>query len=221
MKLSDETIDILKSFSTINQSIMLKKGKVQRTICPDKVILAEVELEESIPQDFGIYDLNPFIASISMMNQPDLSFSDKNVIMKNSSDQWELTFGSCSPTIIQIPPEKNLVMNKIDVRLEMNSDMIQKMTRVAQINSWLYMTITGKNNVLTIIAHEKSNPDSGSLSKVIGSYSGPEFDASFKISNLKIVPDDYDVEIMLNGFAKFISKNKPLKYFIALESAKD
>lgn len=223
MKLSENTISVLKSFSGINQSIMLKQGKVQRTLCPEKIILAEVELEDEFPIDFGIYDLGQFLGNIATMNNPDLTFSDKSVVMFNTTDQWELEFGSCAPALIQTPPDKNPPMNQVDISLSMTTDMIQKIIKVAAINSWSHMTISSKKGKLKLIAHEKSNKDSGKLSKELTNidYSGGDFAATFKISNLKIIPDDYDIEILLNGFAKFVSKNKPLKYFIALESSKE
>ena len=44
MKLSDKTIDLLENFSSINQSILVKKGTKLRTISVMKNILAEAEV---------------------------------------------------------------------------------------------------------------------------------------------------------------------------------
>ena len=59
MKLSDSTLSLLKNFSTINQSILFKKGNKLRTISVMKNILAEATIAEELPKDFGIYDLGP------------------------------------------------------------------------------------------------------------------------------------------------------------------
>ena len=56
MKLSEKTLNLLKNFSTINQSILFKQGSSLRTISVMKNILAEAVIDEEIPQDFGIYD---------------------------------------------------------------------------------------------------------------------------------------------------------------------
>ena len=61
MKLSDKTINLLKNFSTINQSILFKQGSRLRTISVMKNILAEATITEELPQDFGIYDLGQFL----------------------------------------------------------------------------------------------------------------------------------------------------------------
>ena len=49
MKLSPETITILKNFASINQSILVKGGNQLRTISVMKNILAEAEVEEEFP----------------------------------------------------------------------------------------------------------------------------------------------------------------------------
>ena len=58
MKLSDNTVKVLKNFSSINQGIIVKPGKLLRTISPNKAVLAEATVVEKFPHEFGIYDLN-------------------------------------------------------------------------------------------------------------------------------------------------------------------
>ena len=61
MKLSDNTLSLLKNFSSINQSILFKKGNTLRTISVMKNILAEATVTEDFAKDFGVYDLNQFL----------------------------------------------------------------------------------------------------------------------------------------------------------------
>ena len=56
MKLSSETIDVLKNFSNINQNLLVKEGSKLRTMSTMKNILAEVDVSETMPREFGIYD---------------------------------------------------------------------------------------------------------------------------------------------------------------------
>ena len=64
MKLSDRTVNLLRNFSTINQSILFKQGTKLRTISVMKNILAEATISEELPKDFGIYDLGQFLSLI-------------------------------------------------------------------------------------------------------------------------------------------------------------
>ena len=72
MKLSEKTLSLLKNFGSINQSILFKEGNKLRTISVMKNILAEAEIAEDIPQDFGIYDLNQFLNVSVFLNHPNL-----------------------------------------------------------------------------------------------------------------------------------------------------
>ena len=57
MKLSDNTLTVLKNFAGINNSILVKEGNRLRTISVAKNILAEADIKEDFPRDFAIYDL--------------------------------------------------------------------------------------------------------------------------------------------------------------------
>ena len=64
MKLSTETISVLKNFGAINQGILFKKGKTLKTVSSHKNILAEVTIKEDIPAEFGVYDLQFLVGCI-------------------------------------------------------------------------------------------------------------------------------------------------------------
>ena len=80
MKLSNETLSILKNFGAINSGILFKKGKNLRTVSSQRNILAEVTLNEEIPAEFGVYDLNNFLSILSLhKDDPSFEFDDKQV----------------------------------------------------------------------------------------------------------------------------------------------
>ena len=90
MRLSDKTLTLLKNFSTINQSILFKKGNSLRTISVMKNILAEATIEEDIPKDFGVYDLNQFLNALSLHQSPELDFASEGftvISVKVEQDQ--------------------------------------------------------------------------------------------------------------------------------------
>jgi len=81
MKLSAETITVLKNFSSINQSILVKSGSKLRTISVMKNILAEADVKETFARDFAIYDLNQFLNGLSLHQDPDLNFTNESYIV--------------------------------------------------------------------------------------------------------------------------------------------
>ena len=57
MKLSSATLEVLKNFSNINQSIAVTTGSKLKTVNSLKNILAHATVEEDFPKEFAIYDL--------------------------------------------------------------------------------------------------------------------------------------------------------------------
>jgi hypothetical protein len=217
MKLSDDMLNVMKNFSSINSSILLKKGNVQRSISPDKSILVEAEFSDDIPSDFGIYDLNQFLGNITTLNNPDVTFNTSHVVM-NDNDGFKLLYMSCSPTLIISPPDKELAMKKVDATFTINSKILNKMMKLSSMNNFTNLSLVGKEGKINALVSDKSNDTTNHVMTELGDYTGEDFDVTFKIDNLKLIPDDYDVEVMVAGFAKFTSKNRKLKYFVALEA---
>ena len=80
MNLCDNTLGILKNFAGINNSILVKEGNQLRTISVAKNILAEAEIDEDFPRQFGIYDLNQFLNGLSLHQDPNLDFSEESYL---------------------------------------------------------------------------------------------------------------------------------------------
>ena len=216
MKLSENTLAVLKNFASINSGVVLSAGKGQRTISPEKSILVEATLDDDIPTQFGIYDLNQFLGNLTTLRNPELTFNKDTVTL----DDGELSFDyrACSSNLIITPPEKELVLKTIDVTFSLPNDTLQKLLKVATMNSLPNLSVVGKNGQLLLKIHERANDTSNQGSIKIGEYAGQDFTASFKTDNLKLLPNDYTVEIQKGAFAKFENAAKTLKYFIALET---
>jgi hypothetical protein len=216
MKLSEHTLSVLKNFAGINSGLVIQKGKVQKTIHPEQTILVEAHIEDDIPEKFGIYDLNQFLGNITTLNNPDLTFTPSSVIMNDGL--IELNYYSCSTNLIISPPEgKDLIMKNADVSFSMPSSSLQKLLKIASMNSLPNISVIGENGGLHFRTHELKNDTSNYASLRIGDYDGDKFSVSFKTENLRLIPDDYDVQIKLGGFSFWINKSGTLKYFVAME----
>lgn len=220
MKLSENTLSVLKNFSAINSGLVLQQGKTQKTISPEKSILVEVEIEDDIPNQFGIYDLNQFLGNVTTLGNPDLTFEEKSVLMNDG--EITLSYYSCSTNLIVSPPDKELKLKQVDVSFRLTNAILSKLLKLASMNSLTHLSVVGKNGEIRLQTHEKANDTSNHASFKLNDYAGADFAASFKVENIKLIPGDYDVEIQLGAFAKFIAtggifKDK-IKYFIALET---
>jgi len=122
MNLSEKTFNLLKNFSTINQSILFKKGNTLRTMSVMKNILAEADIEENIPQDFAIYDLVRFLNGISLFEQPELDFQNESHLTIRDGKSKRTKYFFADPSVIVAPPEKSIELPSADVSFTLNSD---------------------------------------------------------------------------------------------------
>ena len=132
MKLSDRTINLLKNFASINQSILFKQGNQLRTISVMKNILAEATIDDELPKDFGIYDLGQFLNGLSLHNDPELDFQDDSyVVIKEGRSRSKYFFAD--PQVIVTPPEKQMTLPSEDVTFDLSTDQLDKLLKAAAI----------------------------------------------------------------------------------------
>lgn len=126
MKISDKTLTLLKNFSNINQSILFKQGKELRTISVMKNILAEATIEEDVPKDFGIYDLNQFLNGLALHQKPGLDFENESyVVIKEGRMRSKYFFAD--PKVIVTPPEKEITLPSEDVAFTVSTEQLDKL----------------------------------------------------------------------------------------------
>ena len=215
MKLSDSTLSLLKNFSTINQSILFKKGNKLRTISVMKNILAEATVSEEFPKDFGVYELNQFLNGMALYNSPELDFQDDSyVVIKEGRSRSKFFFAE--PNVIVTPPDKPLELPSEDVTFEVSTEQLEKLLKAAAIYQLPDLSVVGDSNGVKIVVRDKKNDTSNDFSITVGETSDM-FSFNFKVENMKILPGTYDVVVSQKLLSRFTSKNHDLTYYIALE----
>jgi len=215
MKLSDSTLSLLKNFSTINTSILFKKGNKLRTISVMKNILAEATVSEEFPKDFGIYDLNQFLNGMGLHNSPELDFREDNyVVIKEGKMRSKYFFADAN--VIVTPPDKSMELPSEDVSFELSTDQLDKLLKAAAVYQLPDLSVEGGEGVVKIVVRDKKNDTSNSFSIVVGDTESI-FSFNFKVENIKILPGTYEVVVSEKLISKFTCKNYDLTYFIALE----
>ena len=215
MNLSKTTIDILKNFSLINQSILFKKGNKIRTMSVAKNILAEVVVEENFPKDFGIYDLNQFLNGIELYANAQLDFQNENwVFIKEGKSRTKYFFSD--PSVIVCPPEKELVLPSEDVCFTLDTSQMKQLQKAAAIYDLDDFSVIGENGAVRLVVRDKENSTSNDFSIVVGETIN-QFVFNFKVENLKVISGTYEVVISKKLLSRFSSTNYDLNYYIALE----
>jgi len=214
MKLSSNTTNILKNFSQINQSILIKQGNKLKTISVMKNILAEAEIEEEFEKDFAIYDLNQFLSGLSLYDSPDLDFGESYLTIRDGRRRAKYFFAD--PDVIVSPPEKEISLPTRDVCFTVATQQLDKLLKAAAIYQVPDLSAIGRNGKVELVVRDKKNDTSHEFSEEVGE-TEDEFMFNFKVENIKIIPGTYEVVISSKLLAEFTNKNTDLKYYIALE----
>ena len=215
MKLSESTLSLLKNFSTINQSLLFKQGNKLRTISVMKNILAEATIEEELPKDFGIYDLNQFLNGLGLHQNPELDFAnDNHVVIKEGRMRSQYFFADAN--VIITPPERPMILPSEDVSFTLKTEQLDKLLKAAAIYQLPDLSVIGEAGVVKLLVRDKKNDTSNSFAITVGETES-EFAFNFKVENIKILPGTYDVVVSQKLLSRFVSKNYDLTYFIALE----
>ena len=179
MKLSDKTVNLLKNFSNINQSVLIKQGKQLRTISVMKNILAEATVEEDFPKDFAIYDLNQFLNGLSLHQNAELDFqNDQYVVIKEGKSRSKYFFAD--PNVIVAPPEKSINLPSEDVCFILDTKELDKLLKAAAIYQLPDLSAVGENGVIKLVVRDKKNDTSNDFAVVVGE-TDSEFVFNFKV----------------------------------------
>ena len=219
MELSENTLSVLRNFSSINQNIMFREGNVLKTISEARNVLASATLDVEMPKDFGIYDLNEFIGVLGLVDTPRLKFEDEHVQVGDSSGRSKIKY-FFSPEETLTAPSKDIKMPEADIKFTLDNDTLNKIKRAASTLGHDEVSITGKNGVLSLTVVESQNSTSNAFSiDVDGEFPDTDFNFILGISNLKILPGDYEVEISSKLISHFKNKEIDVQYWIALEKS--
>ena len=181
-----------------------------------KNILAEATIEEELPKDFGIYDLNQFLNGIDVLyKNPEFDFqNDGYVVIKEGRMRSKFFFAD--PNVIITPPDKAIELPSEDVTFDLGTEQLNKLLKAANLYQLPDLSVVGEDGVVKLVVRDKKNETSNIFSIIVGETESV-FAFNFKVENIKILPGTYDVVVSQKLLSRFTSKNHDLTYYIALE----
>ena len=215
MKLSEKTLTVLKNFAGINNSILVKQGNSLRTISVAKNILAEADISEEFPRQFGVYDLNQFLNGLSLHQDPEMDFTEDSYLTIREGKR-RVKYFFADPQVIISPPEKQIKLPSEDVHFQLESTSLEKLLKAAAIYQLPDLSAVGGAGVVKLVVRDKKNDTSNEYSIVVGE-TDKTFSFNFKVENIKIIPGAYDVVVSSKLLSCFTNSEYNLTYYIALE----
>jgi hypothetical protein len=220
MKLSNETLGVLKNFGNINSGIFLKQGKTIKTVSTHKNILAQATITDEIPSDFGIYDLNEFLSVVSLHKDDlNLDFDSKNVVISGRGGRSKIKYRACEPTMIVTPPEKQLTMPEPEIAIELSAEDFRWILDSANVLGSPQISVQSDGETVSINTVDLQNDAAHTESLTLSSDgNGSKYKMIFKTENIaKILSGAYDVKISSKGISHFSNKNSSIEYWITTE----
>ena len=217
--LSKNTLDVLKNFSTINSSIVFRKGSTVRTISNAENILAKFTGEEVFPSDFAIYDLSQFLSGISLFNDPQLEFTSSDFVSIRGGRQSAKYYFSDPEITLKSAPEKNVNFPGADLQFNLTGDdliALQKASAVYGLPDLTFQSEEGLDTI-KIILRDKENDTSNTYDLTVGGCSTGTYSLDVKIDNIRVLAGDYTVKVSKHLISEWSNTSLDLTYYVALE----
>ena len=213
MQFSEQTLSVLKSFSTINKSIQMKPGNVLKTITPEKTLIAQANIPDQIPSDACIYDLSRFLSILSLHAAPDVEFHDKYFVITEGKKRTKYTYADIS--MIHTPPEKEIAIPSADVQVSVSWNDLQSVQKAAGVLQFTEIAFVGQEGKVYLKAVDTSSQNADDYGVEIGE-TADEFMIVIKTDNLKLLPQDYQVTLCAKGISEFKGENAT--YIVAIDT---
>ena len=221
MNISENTMQILKNYGSINPNFIARKGNTITTISEAKNILSSCSIEEEFEQDMGIYDLNEFLNVLSLVDQPKLDMEEKWCTVKDSTGRSKVKYFFTDPEMLTTPTDKmitNAAANlEFAISFTLDNDTLSKIKRAASALGHTSMKIENIDGAIALTVFDTENPTSNTFTIEVPGQGNEEGSWVININNLKIVPGDYEVKVSNKNISNFDNKEKPIQYWIALE----
>jgi hypothetical protein len=217
MKLSEQTVKVLKNYATINQGLVFKQGNVITTMSPQKNILSEATVPDSFPKEFGIYNLNEFLSVLSMSKDVEIDFGPRSAKFK-FNDSRSIDYRLSESSLIVSPPDKKITLPSVDVEFTWSEDDIAWIQKTASILGSPNVGVVSDGEVVSVVSFDASNADAHATSIELDIPTSSKYRLIFKTENLKLIPGSYTVQISSKGIAHFKNTKEDLEYWIATET---
>jgi len=219
MKLSNDTRDVLKNFSSINQNLLVKNGNVINTMSAMKNIVAKASIPDTFDNEFAIYDLNEFLSALSLFKEPTLDFGDKAVKLKEEGGGSSVNYFFSDPSVVTTP-KTEIQMPSVDVEFTFTQDTFNQILKASAVLGVPDVVLKGTaGGDISLTVTDRKNETSNDFAITVGENAPSDFTYFFKVENLKLLSGNYKVEVSSKGISHFTNVNKPVEYFIALEAS--
>jgi hypothetical protein len=215
MKLSKNTIAVLKNFATINSNLSVPEGKKISTISAAKDIMAEFNSEDEFDNELSIFNLNEFLGVLSAFNDPELELDDKYATI--SQDKAKVTYLYADKSHLTLP-QKKITFPDADISFTLTNDILSKLQKMAAILSVEDFAVASSDGKIVLRVYDKKSPSANNFEISTDTDTEDNFVIDFKIDKLKLLSGSYEVDISSKKISRFTHADLELVYYVAVEA---
>jgi len=222
MQLNENTMNVLRNFSTINSNFVVRSGNNVKTMTEARNVVSSATLTQEFPTDFGIYDLNEFLGVLSLVDTPTLAFKEEFVTVSDSTGRSKIKYFFSDPDILT-SPTSDVKMPNAEVSFTLDGDTLARLKRATSALGHTSMSVEPDEGSLKLTVFDENNSTSNTYSTIVpGDYpDDAEFKFIFNIANFKVIAGDYKVAISSKLVSHFGHATDDINYWIALEKTSE
>jgi len=217
MKISKQTFEIMKNFTTINNSIWVNEESVLKTQSVAENIIGVYDTEEKFPE-WQLYNSLPFMSLIQMfdLGNVDFDFGENAVTIKTKGTRTVIVYNDTDliPKLGDLKESTSYKKyDKFNANFDLASDKVNYVQKVANILGLPDMTVKMNDGKGVISIIDNEDPNSNTF-KIAITGDG-NCDITMMVKNLLVLPGDYTVSISDGILSRFQHSKLPLFYIVA------
>jgi hypothetical protein len=217
ISLSPQTLAVLKNYATINGSIVIREGNQLKTISVGENAIAKYVCEESFPQTFAIYDLNQFLAGLSLFENPTLEFGNPNYVLIRGNGRSTKYYFSDPEITLKSAPDRDVKFPDTDIQFTLTAEDISAMLKAHNVYGIDDLKFSSQDGQIVLTLCDKEDETSNTYSQVVVGETTGDYEMYMKVENIRLVPGEYNVKISSKLITEWKHSNLDLTYYIALE----
>ena len=219
MKLSRETLEILKNYSTINCNIKIEAGSTIKTLSPMKNIMSKTSIDETFDTQVSIWDLNKFLGTVSLYEKPVFEFRDDHVIISEENGKSKTKYRYAESSLIS-SVDKDVQMPEPVVSFVLYNKDLSQVLKAASVLGLPDLAVRSSDDEseIELVALDLKDSSCNTYSVTLGDNPGGQFTFNYKTENMKMIAGDYDVDITDKFVSQLTNKNIDVTYWIALDN---
>ena len=216
MKISENTLKMLKWMTSVNGGIKIDEGNKLYSKSESQAMCCVCEVEETFPKAFVTTNLAKFLSLVELIEDPEFEFEDKYVTVTSGDGKNKVQFYLSDPALVNQSNKIPKDQKDIAIQFHLNSEDLTKVYDAAKVLNVSDITLkTEAGNIYMIISNRAVS--SGDFIKIKVGECDPDLENIeffYRKQNLKLIPSySYDVTVFSVGLTKFIATNADYNEF--------